>query len=210
MSTYQLNININAADLSAIYAAKESIVLIKSVKGEEPYAWLSFLPFEGNAVTWNDDYSIYAASQGDSSGVVINSFTEVAALPTQNYNFLNDGTFSQPNPVPIGANSYQITNQNTSLPNLSFGLVQAANVNGTVFNNNPINAQFVPQNQFAIFKPTNQITIFLASNISAGMFVDADTESGVISQSTILIFENGVNAITVTYDNTKGGFVQNS
>jgi len=210
MSTYQLNININAADLSAVYAAKESIVLIKSVKGEEPYAWVSFLPFEGNAVTWSDEYSIYATSQADSSGVVITSFTEQAALPAQNYNFSNDGTFSQPNAVPIGANSYQITNQNTSVPNLSFGLLQAANVNGTVISSNPINAQFVPQNQFAIFKPTNQVTIFLASNISAGMFVDADTESGVLSQFTTITFENGVNEITVTYDNTKGGFVQNS
>lgn len=137
MSTYQLNININAADLSAVYAAKESIVLIKSVKGEEPSAWVSFLPFEGNAVAWNDEYSIYATSQTDSSGVIITSFTEVAALPAQNYNFSNDGSFSQPSPVSIGANSYQITNQNTSIPNLSFGLLQAANVNGTAVNSNP-------------------------------------------------------------------------
>jgi hypothetical protein len=210
MSTYQLNINISAADLSAIYAAKENVVLIKSVKGEEPYAWISFLPFQGNAVTWNDDYSIYETYQTESSGVNATFFTEEAALPLQNYNFLNDGTFSQPNPVPIGANSYQVTNQNTTALNISFGLAQTANVNGTEFNNSPVNAQFVPENQFAIFKPTDQITIFLASDITAGMFVDQDTEFGVMSQFTILTFENGVNEITVTYDDTKGGFVQNS
>ncbi len=210
MSNYQLNIVINAADLSTIYAANESIILIKSSEGEKPFSWLSFKPFESNLVTWAEDYSIYTTNQTESSGTIINFFTHEPAVPSQNYNFLNDGTFSQPNPVPIGASSYQITNQNTSVLDLSFGLIQAANVNGVDFENNPINVQFVPQNQYVIFKPLTQLAIFLASNISAGTVISPDSESGVISQSTAITFPNGVYEITVTYNASTGGFVQNS
>ncbi len=211
MPAYQLNINIAAADLQTIYAAKENIILIKTVEGEAPFSWLSFPPFESNAVTWDEGtYSVYASVTNNSGVVVVTSFTEQAAQPSQNYTFDKTGAFSQPNPVPIGPDAYQVTNQYSPGSDLTFGLVQAVSVNGTAIDKALLNSQFIPLAQHAIFRPTTQLTIFLASSIAAGEIVDPSTESGVISQSTTITFANGIFAATVTYDATTGSFVQSS
>jgi len=211
MPAYQLNINISAADLQTIYAAKENIVLIKSVEGEAPFSWLSFPPFESNAVTWNEEnYSVYASVNSDNGGIIITTFSEQAAQPSQNYTFDQSGAFLQPTQVPIGPNAYQVTNQYSPNGNLTFGLVQTVSVNGTALDKALLNAQFVPLGQHAIFRPTTQLTIFLASNIAAGQFVDPSTETGVISQSTTITFADGVFAATATYDAATGSFVQSS
>ena len=211
MPAYQLNINISPADLQTIYAAKENIVLAKSVIDESPFSWVSFPPFEGNAVTWDEqNYSVYASMTSDSGGGVVTSFTEQAAQPTQNYTFDQSGAFSQPSAVPIGPAAYQVTNQFSASPGLTFGLVQTVSVNGTAMEKSLLNAQFVPMGQHAIFRPTTQLTIFLASNVAAGEIIDPSTESGVISQSTMITFANGVFAATVAYDAATGSFVQSS
>jgi len=211
MPAYQLNINISAADLQTIYAAKENIILIKTVEDQAPFSWVSFPPFEGNAVTWEEEnYSVYASATTDNGGVVVTSFSEQAAQPSQNYTFDQSGAFSQPTQVPIGPNAYQVTNQYSPEANLVFGLVQTVSVNGAAIDKALLNAQFVPLAQHAIFRPTTQLTIFLASNIVAGETVDPSTESGVISQSTTITFADGVFTATVTYNATTGSFVQSS
>ena len=207
MPAYQLNINITAADLQTIYAAKENIVLVKSVAGEAPFSWVSFPPFEGNAVTWNEEnYSIYA-SMGEGGGVITSSVVQ-AAQPSQNYTFDQSGVFSQPSPVAIGSNAYQITNQCSPGQGLLFGLAQTVSVNGTAHDNALINAQFIPMGQHAIFRPATQLIIFLASDVPAGVIIDPATESGVVSQSTTITFVNGEVAANVTYDGNTGMFTQ--
>jgi hypothetical protein len=211
MPAYQLNINISTADLQTIYAAKENIVLAKSVIDESPFSWVSFPPFESNAVTWDEQsYSVYASMTSDNGGVIVTISAEQAAQPSQNYTIDESGVFSQPVAVPIGPAAYQVTNQFSANPSLTFGLIQTVSFNGTVLDKALINAQFVPMGQHAIFRPTTQIVIFLASNIAAGEVVDPSTESGVISQPTTITFADGVFAATVTYDAATGTFVQGS
>jgi hypothetical protein len=207
MSAFQLTINFTAADLQTIYAAKENIVLIKSVTGEAQFSWLSFAPFESNVVGWDEgQYSIYALmGQG---GTVVTSSSEQAAQPSQNYTFDQSGAFSQPTAVPIGQNAYQVTNQCSPGQDLTFGLAQTVTVNGTAIDNAFINSQFIPMGQHAIFRPTTQLFIFLASAVPAGVIIDPATESGVVSQSTTIEFVNGEIAATVTYNGNAGTFTQ--
>lgn len=207
MSTFQLNINFTAADLQTIYAAKENVVLVKSVAGEAQFSWVSFPPFEGNAITWDEvNYSIYA-SMGAGGGVISTSVDQ-AAQPSQNYTFDQSGAFSQPGPVSIGQNAYQVTNQCSPGQDLAFGLAQTVTVNGTAFNNAPINAQFIPMGQHAIFRPTTELIIFLASAIPAGVIIDPATETGLVSQSAIISFVNGEVTANVAYDGNTGLFTQ--
>ena len=207
MSAFQLNINFTVADLQTIYAAKENVILVKSVTGEAQFSWVSFPPFESNVVAWEEgNYSVYA-SMG-AGGSVITSSSEQPAEPSQNYTFDQSGTFLQSTSAPIGANAYQVTNQCSPALDLTFGLAQTVTVNGTQINNAFINSQFVPMGQHAIFRPTTNLTIFLASSVPAGVIVDPSTESGVVSQSTTITFVNGEVAANVTYDSNTGLFTQ--
>lgn len=200
---------INAADLAGITAVKENIVLIKQVDNQEAFSWLSFPPLENNRVTWDENYSVYATWQQDSTVTNISVSTETAANPQQNYNLTSDG-FSEPTPASICSNCYEATNLNTAVPNIFFGLMQAATVNGTEVKNSAINAQLIPRNQRAIFKPLTSLTIFLASGVPAGILVDPETITGVMSQPATIVFAEGSTEATVTYDSAKGCFVQNT
>ena len=203
MPSYQLNADISAADLQTIYAAGEQIVLLKLTQGT-PVAWVSFNPLENNTVQWQESYAIYGSTSEVQAGTVISMMSQAQAAPQQNYNFLPDGVFSPPTSVPtLGQDTYQITNQYIAEPMMTFGLAQGVQTNGTAFPYNPINAQSVPENQFVTFTPLTEVVIYLASQISAGMVI-----TQVESPSTTLIFGNGVNDITVTYDAASGSFVQ--
>lgn len=207
--TYTLKIVISAADLAGIAAVKENIVLVKQVSGQEPFSWLSFPPFESNVVTWDENYSLYATWQQGSDVAIINVSTETPAQPMKNYNLTTEG-FSEPAPATVCSNCYQVTNLNSAVPNISFGLMQKATVNGTEEKSSAINAQLVPLNQRAVFKPLSSLTIFLASNVPAGIFVDPDTITGLISGMAPITFAEGSLEATVTYDSARGCFVQNA
>jgi len=208
---YQLNITFDTAQLQAIYAAKQNVTIAKIVTGEEAFSWVSFSPLEANVVTWADsDFFIYGAFSTGSQGTEINSIITQAVLPGQNYTLEPTGTFSEPTAVPIGSDGFQVTNQYSAVSYLTFGLMQSVTINGANIANAPTNAQIVLLGQHAIFRPTSQLIIFMASDIPAGQSIDPSTENGAIGPSTTIIFTPAEETISIAYDSASGGFLQTS
>ncbi|MES2111865.1 MAG: hypothetical protein V4577_24115 [Bacteroidota bacterium] len=208
MAAYQLNIAFTITQLEAIYAAKQNVTIVKTVEGAESFSWLSFSPFEANGINWDEsDFFVYGATSTENQGVVINSTITQAVQPGQNYTLEAAGTFSGPTAAPIGPDGFQVTNQYSSADYLTFGLMQSVTVNGANIANAPTNEQIVLLGQHAIFRPTTQLIIFMASDIPAGQIVDPTTENGAIGPATNISF-NPPTTISLAYDSASGGFSQ--
>lgn len=173
MTTYGLTIAIDDKSLEKIYGTNQSVTLVKRVgssagRGSD-VAWVTFKPFEKNAVTWVENYHIYATSTLLQDGAKID-LTSRTASPVQDgwmYRF-EHGKFAD---TPGGkAGSFHVDNQQDD--NINFGLAQAATVNNmTVFA--PLNAVPVNRNQTASFTPIETVSIYLSSYQDNGVVISA-------------------------------------
>lgn len=206
MSSYQLNVDFDNADLSVINAAGELVTITKQTTGTSgpSVAWVAFSPLSANSVSWQDQYTVYASRTTLQSGATINMMSQASALETQSLPFSSAGLFGAPDPsITLPLDSYGLRNKYTTTPSLVFGLAQAANVTGTAFPASPINANIVPQNQSAVFQPLDIINVFVQANTNNGMVL-----SQVSGQTLTLTFGAGVNEITIKYNPQTGGFYQ--
>ena len=185
------------------------IVLAKPVGNSSPnVAWISFDPFEGNVVTWTEEYGLYASNSQLTSGATITKISS-APFPAQDgkyYSFRSDATFYGPNTggdVPA-VGSFRVFNEMpiSEYPSLLFGLMQSARVNGKAAEFRPLNANVVPSGTKATFTPLTTVYAWLQSNLVSGsVLVD------VTSKVTIVTFGNGVIKQQLKYDPAKGQFV---
>ncbi|MBD7912206.1 MULTISPECIES: hypothetical protein [Clostridium] len=203
MPNYRLNLSINSVDIKTIYDAQEKIVILKKTSSGFPIAWVTFLPFEGNYVSWEENYSLYASNTEIQAGATIVKLSEVAATPKQLYKF-NKGTFDLPETFP-GAEEgqYIASNKMNSFNSLVFGLAQKVEFNGNSIPGSPINASIVPLNQIVKFTPYEQIVVFLQSRVTTGSVI---TE--IDSQPLEITFGGSITTIDVVYDSSIGGFKQ--
>ncbi len=170
---YQLNISINSAGLSHIYAANQAVTIVKSVvanplsSGNLPIAWVSFLPLEENSVTWIESYNIYATTTNLVSGATIVQ-TSVTGTPVQTgwtYTF-ETGQFSGAQGGASG--TYNMANEQTGMFN--FGLSQQATVNNVPVMA-PLNAIPVLTGESASFTPEENVSIFLSNVVNNGVLL---------------------------------------
>jgi hypothetical protein len=205
MPSYTLNIDIDSTDLQAIYAAGESVTIVKQSPTGPSVAWVAFLPFEANTITWTDSYALYASNTGVQGGAVISQLSNVAASPGLKYPFSN-GNFGPGVPdSTLPPNTYETNNQMSAFSTLTFGLAQSVQVNGTAQPNNPINAQTVPLNQTATFTPYDNITVFLQSQVQSSQVLTT-----VTSQNIQLSFGGATTTQTISYTAASGWTVLNS
>jgi hypothetical protein len=156
---YQLTITIDNAGLTALYAADLAIAIVKGVLGEpRPVVWQQFQPFEENAVSWSDDYGLFATATPLQPGAVIlpNATTEDAAQMGWTYSFAQ-GQFTG---APGGpAEGYNALNQ--AGRTLGFGLMQRAGVNNVpVFA--PVGATPLANEMVGVFTPVEAVLVFVA------------------------------------------------
>lgn len=206
---FQLDLSIDTVDLRILKAAQMRIVLAKPVGSANPnVAWLSFDPFEGNSVTWTEEYGLYASNSELKAGAQIVKISS-APFPAQDgkyYAFKSDATFYGPNSggdVPP-LNSFRVFNEmpTSQYPLLLFGLMQSARVNGKTAEFRPLNANQVPAGTSVTFTPLTTVQVWLQSNLVSGtVLVD------VISKVTQVTFGKDINKQQLKYDPNKGQFV---
>ncbi|HET6840721.1 MAG TPA: hypothetical protein VFK06_03420 [Candidatus Angelobacter sp.] len=170
---FELDINIDNEGLAAIYAAGQSVTLVKSrsnqplASGNLPVSWLSFSPLQQNAVSWIENYYLYATTTQCQSGACIDMLSQTAG-PAQagvNYTFAN-GQFTG---VPGADLVFNLLNGTPAPPSFfNFGLAQAGTVNGKT-TLSPLNIQPVLFNCEASFTPLETVSIFLSSTANNGV-----------------------------------------
>lgn len=65
MSSYGINLTINAEGLQYIYSNDLYVTVVRDAQanrpaGDLPVAWLAFQPLENNQITWGESYYLYA------------------------------------------------------------------------------------------------------------------------------------------------------
>ncbi len=203
MPAFTLNVEFNSSDLSTILAANEQVAILKApVITEQSVVWIAFSPFEANTVSWLENYAVYASHSVMVNGAKITMKAAQAAEPELFYPF-KDGTFEPPVKASnIGPGEYGIRDQDFDFPALTFGLAQAALVNGADVNYQPLNAQTVLRGQEAIFTPEDTIAVALMSKVESGFVI-----SEVSGVPIVLKFGGGVDSITIKYNGETGRFV---
>ncbi|MEH1906053.1 MAG: hypothetical protein V7L04_32920 [Nostoc sp.] len=209
MSDYTLVLEIDSASLNIIKAAQLNITIAKPVSTSTPnVTWLVFDPFQQNTVEWTEQYGIYASpSSVLTNGAVISRLSEVfPAHDAAYYTFTSSATFSGPN-TGAGAPStgtFQVNNDmpNTSYSALTFGLEQAASINGTGIQASPLNAAVVPAAFSATFTPLTTVYVWLQANLQSGTVI-----TQVISKAAIVTFGGSVTKQVLKYNPATGTFV---
>ena len=184
---YQLSIDIDSKGLSAIYAAGQTVTLVKSVtsnpvaSGNLPVAWLAFSPLQTNIVTWIENYSIYASTTQLQSGatIMMTSVTPSSVQPGWTYT-LQNGSFTGASGG--GASTFNALNQMNTYP-FNFGLAQQAYVNN-VQTTAPLNAVPVLYTQTASFTPIETISVFLSSYTNNGVVISQVAGNALTVQLT--------------------------
>jgi hypothetical protein len=207
MQTYNLYLSIDETDLKAIYQAGENIMIGKTVNeisGMPSVAWLSFAPYQDNAVTWEEEYGIYASHTEGNIEV-----STQAPYPSQTgscYVLTKDGEFEGPTSclVPIQAEQFGAVNQFQAYQFMTFGMMQAATVNGVAKNPVPVSAEIIPVNQQAVFSPMQTVWVWLQSSVESAARLSPQE---AISAPAIVTFTPQNVSQALTYNSAQGKFV---
>ncbi len=203
---YGLNLKIDDAGLQAIYQAGQNITLVKTstqnplAGGNLPVAWVSFDPLESNAITWVENYFLYATTTLVQAGVTI-TMQSMTAGPAQTgvqYTFEN-GFFSA---LPGIGSVFLMGNGTPAPPNFNFGLAQEATVNNSpIFS--PLNIQPVLYNCEATFTPLETVSIFLSSTENNGVVL-----SQVASQALVVTLNSQNPTANISFNDANNTFFQ--
>jgi hypothetical protein len=208
---YEIDLAIDSASLGKIFAAGQSVTLVKSAlvgsavaNGNLPVAWISFQPQQQNNVSWEEDYLIYATQTQLQAGAQI-VMSSVTASPVQDQILyqLQSGAFT---PI-LGQGShgtFDAENQMQSTALMSFGLAQSATINGKQ-SVSPLNAIPVLYNQEVTFTPIEQVSVFLSSINNNGVVI-----SQVASTALDVILTSQTPKATVTFNSATNTFVLGS
>ncbi len=165
---YSLNIQFDQAGLKTVISAQQRVILVKTILNlrDNKLVWVSFAPFQYNTIDWQDAYFFYAAysSQNISDSVTSNLATAGLVYELGPDGISTAGDAGDPS-------GYTLKNLlNNSLLN-TFGLSQAAIINGeSLALAPPICAVALSYNNVAIFKPSETVTVSMASapDVSSG------------------------------------------
>lgn len=218
MSNYSLTVQIDGTDLPTLLAAGQQTVLVRQLKDAgQNVAWAVLALAPNRTMTWNSDYSLFGSNTPNVTGNVVGVAASTAAVLRCDYDYSAAG-FSTPTPDgSLSADMVQASNTvpASTAPSVMLGLAQAYAVDGgTAGAAQPLNAQTVPALQIAQYTVSQDVWIYLASGISAGMIVRtpvsiASTKQ-VMSVATLLQFGPTTNSQTVRYSSVLGRFYLSS
>lgn len=192
---YQLDIQISADAVRAINQAGQKVTLVKSAQQKaRQIAWVTFDPMQNNTVSWTEEYGLYATTTQLEEGAVIRQTANTTTPIQLNwvYTFAEnvfDG--GQRNKDADGA--FYLTNADGK-PNLSFGLTQTVNVQGTVVNA-PLNAVHVLNGQHASFTPIETVSIYLSDIEDNGVVI-----SDIASDALVVELTSANNTATIGFN----------
>jgi hypothetical protein len=201
MSTCQLTLLIDAADLPALRDLGLRIILARPVT-ETDVIWQTLDLAESTTIVWRDDQcGLYASKVAYENGEIISPIAEVPipASAGAYYAFTSRMAFDGPHAGGTPG-AYQIDNQSSSL--LTFGVTQSAQVNNAPVPAAPISAESISPSQPLAMAPRPEICVWLQATVSSGEIVTfIDVNYVIVNYAT------GVNAVTLQYDATMGIFV---
>ena len=120
------------------------------------------------------------------------------------YPFQPSNTFGEPSEEGDGQGVYSIENQVTTSahPYLTFGLTQAATVNGKDTGPRPLNAQAVPSMMSIANLPLTTVYVWLQADCRSETVI-----TRVTSPASRVVFGGSVNEHTLVFDASKGMFL---
>lgn len=199
MSTYSLNLTIDAASLQQILASGLQIVLAKQLGGGAPnVVWQAFQPLLQSSVSWNgSSQGLYASQTPIQPGAQIVMTTSLPAVEAgQAYTYAN-GSFLVTGPGAPGV----VTVQNTSFGSVTVGLTQNAVINGQGGSLNPQNAA---QSNF-------QMNVYLTPGDTVQVWIGSEPAGTVLAgapgNATTVKFGGGTTSASLTYDAASGRFI---
>jgi hypothetical protein len=200
---YTLNIDLTKEQVDTFHLTGQNVVIAKPTQGgASNVAWQVFRPLEGNHVKWEEQYGIYASTAKIENGAELTqlSQTPYPAMASKTYPFLPSGTFGPP-AGNGGKGTYYSANSYAELQYLTFGLFQAASVNGTKVPGNAISAAPVLLGADVEMTPYTTLYVWLQSQVLSNTVV-----TRVSTPKTEVVFGASATEISLSYDNA-GHFV---
>jgi hypothetical protein len=200
MTIYTLNLNINQSDLVNLRLSGANIAVGKQI-GAQNMAWIVIPPLSVNSVNWVEEYGIYASNTPLQNGATIVQMSNLPASPGATYVLSASGTLTaQGGGAPAG--SYSVSNQDyTTVPSLTFGLSQSANVNGSQLNGNAASAATVLFQSTTVISPSPSVVVWVQAEIQSSTVV-----TSVPTPQTQVSFAGGVTQVSLVYDGNSGTF----
>lgn len=197
MSNFDLSIQFTQSDTQTINRDGFVVSIVKGIhsSSDDPKPlWATLAPFEKSTVTWKGSYGVYASPDPVQSETVISaSSTQYPARPGVTYPFANNVFNSPEGSVQPGG--YAVENNDGRM--LTFGLLQGVTVNGSKFLANPVNAVAVPNQQAAVFEPTETISVFLHMHTNSGTVI-------VVAEGPVLTVDMAANPTqTIHYNGSE-------
>lgn len=200
MPSYQLQINIDPSHVEQIVKAGQQVVMMKQVTGNgTPLAWLAFSPYQSNTVNWQDQYAVFASQSQIQSGATISQLASRNATQRTAYGFDNNIFNVAPARSVLTSGMYETINQSDHT--LTFGLAQAATLNGTDVGSNALFAGSLLPGQWLDMTPYETVSVFLYNNTKSAMCLGT-----VMGPSLAVTFGGATTSQTISFDYKLGGF----
>ncbi|MGO8840232.1 MAG: hypothetical protein ACLQF1_03595 [Methyloceanibacter sp.] len=204
--TYTLTTGFADEDLKRFYATGTNIVIAKPTDGGQPnVAWVVYRPLPKNAVTWEEQYGIYASNSEIQNGAALYQLAQTAfpAIFEKAYNFDPSGFFTGP----FGGgskNAYTAVNLYGNLPKgyMTMGLFQNATVDGSAVVGNAVSAALVLYQSKATITPFTTVYLWTQSQVKGNTVV-----TDVTSAMTKVQFGGGISTVNLQYDPFTGTFI---
>lgn len=201
---FTLNTNFTNEQLSILYATGNNVVVAHPLDGSIPnVAWQVYRPLQSNSITWDESYGIYASTTPIQNGARLTPFSKSPnpSVESKLYTLEPSGVISGPEDGGF-PNAYSLLNEYSSQPYITAGLYQNAVINGLQVDGNSISASPTILKSTAAMVPSNDIYIWLQSQVVSNTIVTV-----VTSPMTRISFGGGVTEVTVAYDSASGQFI---
>lgn len=206
MANYELKIAFTNEQLQVLYTTGSNVIVAKPTDGTAPnVAWQVFRPLQGNTLTWQEEYGIYASTSSVTNGAVLSQLSSVPVGAAMNklYTLEPSGIISGPASGGY-PDSFSLTNKYDK-DYMTVGLYQNATVNGTDIMGNALSAAPVLKASTAVMTPYTTVYIWLQSQVKSNTVV-----TNVTSPMTKITFGGGTNTVSVAYDSDSGKFLPSS
>jgi len=201
---YTLNINLTKQQVDLFHTTGQNVIVAKPTQGgSSNVAWQVIRPLEGNHVKWDEQYGIYASTAQIENGAELTqmSQTPYPSMEGKTYPFSSQGTFGVPTGSGAKGTFYSSNSYENKQGYLTFGLFQAAVVNGETKEGNAISAAPVLQGQDVEMTPYTTLFVWLQSQVFSNTVV-----TNVTTPKTEVVFGGATPEMSLAYDDA-GHFV---
>ena len=181
MTTYSLTINCTDADVERIDTNNERIIVVKQTKSDKPVIWQSFRAFPLNILEWEETYSIYASNTSmEVDHTLIQTSAKHNIQTDVLYLFKSNQFYASK-----GGKPGEYTCQNLDDMDLTFGLAQAASLNGSSTGGiTPINGEIILNTQTVGFTPVEKINVYIGKYTDNGIVISEVASNALLVDLT--------------------------